>query len=137
MQLSVVPPHFVDKAWKDGAACLSEACDTSGGEIEGPQLKMMLSRGERTLVRLDDEDKAVGWGVFRIDPLPNMRVLHIAELVCRNAHFERFFDELESWAKQAGCIEVRWSAKEAQARLYRIRLKRNIEAVYTTYRVKL
>lgn len=31
MNLSVVDPRFVDKAWRDGAACLAEACETSGG----------------------------------------------------------------------------------------------------------
>lgn len=135
MQLSVVDPKFVDRAWRDGAACLSEACDTSGGEITGDQLKMLLSRGERTLVALMDGDKPVGWGTWRVDQLPNVRVLHCCDLVAHNAHFEQFFDELKKAADYLGCSEIRCSCKEAQARLYRMKL--GMEPVYTTLRVKL
>ena len=135
MNLIVVPPNFVDAAWKDGASCLAEACDASGGEIEGPQLKLILARGERTLVRLDDECKAVGWGCFRVDQLPNMRVLHITDLVSHNAQFQRFFDELTNVAKSLGCSEVRCSCKPAQARLFQ--RTNGFEPVYMTLRVKL
>lgn len=135
MNLAIVDPKFVDRAWKDGAACLSEACDTSGDEITGSQLKLMLSRGERTLVALVDEGKPVGWGVWRVDQLPNVRVLHCTNLVAHNAHFERFFDELKTAAEMLGCSEIRCSAAPAQARLYRMKL--GMEEVYTTLRVKI
>lgn len=121
MKLLTVDPRFIDKAWADGASCLSEACETSGGEIEGAQLKMILSRGERTLIRMDDEGKAVGWGVVRIDQLPNMRVLMITDLVAHNAGFERFFEQIKQFASDFGCSRVRCAAGEAQARLYRMK----------------
>jgi len=133
MNLIVVPPTHVDYAWADGAVCLSEACDTSGGEIEGPQLKMILSRGERTLVRMDDEGQAVGWGAFRVDQLPNMRVLHITDLVAHNGGFECFFDEIKKVARSLGCSRVRCCAKPAQARLYR--MKAGFTPVYETLEV--
>jgi hypothetical protein len=60
IELQPVPATMIDRAWHDGASCLSEACDKSGGEIEGPQLKMILSRGERTLLRMWDGD-VLGW----------------------------------------------------------------------------
>ena len=43
ISLSVVAPTHIDKAWKDGASCLAEACETSGGEITGDQLKLIQS----------------------------------------------------------------------------------------------
>lgn len=132
MQLLTVDARFIDKAWADGASCLSEACDKSGGEITGDQLKMMLSRGERTLVRLDD-DGAVGWGVVRIDQLPNMRVLMITDLVAHNAGFERFFEQIKQFAADCGCSRVRCAAGPAQARLYRI--KAGFQPVYTILEV--
>jgi hypothetical protein len=135
LNLIVVPPNFVDMAWADGANCLAEACETSGGEITGDQLKLILSRGERTLVRLDDEGKPVGWGCFRVDQLPNVRVLHITDLVAHNARFQRFFDELTRIAKSMGCSEVRCCCKPAQAKLFQ--RTNNFEPVYTTLRVKL
>lgn len=133
MNLAVVDPKFVDKAWKDGASCLGEACDTSGGEITGSQLKMILSRGERTLVALMDNDKPVGWGCWRIDQHPNIRVLHCTDLVAHNARFEAFFFALKEAAALMGCSEIRCCAQPAQARLYRIKL--GMEPVYETLRV--
>ena len=121
MKLLTVDARFIDKAWADGASCLSEACDKSGGEITGDQLKMMLSRGERTLVRMDDEGVSVGWGVVRIDQLPNMRVLMITDLVAHNGGFERFFNQIKQFAADCGCSRVRCAAGEAQARLYRMK----------------
>lgn len=121
MKLQTVQPSHIDRAYADGASCLSEACEKSGGEITGDQLKMILSRGERTLIRMDDDGKAVGWGVVRIDQLPNMRVLMITDLVAHNAGFERFFSEIKQFAAECGCSRIRCAAQEAQARLYRMK----------------
>lgn len=135
MNLSIVSPNFVDKAWKDGASALAEACELTN-EVTGSQLKMMLSRGERTLVALMDDDKPVGWGVWRVDQHPNVRVLHCTDLVAHNADFVRFFDEVKKAAEYLGCSEVRFCpGGDAQARLFSAKLK--AEPLYTTYRVKL
>lgn len=135
MNLVPIPAHQIDAAWADGAHCLGKACETSGGEIEGPQLKMLLSRGERTLIRMDKYEtfehegkelksnklKTVGWGVVRVDQLPNMRVLFITDLVAPHGHFEDFFTSIKDMAQQFGCSRVRCAAQPAQARLYRMR----------------
>lgn len=133
--LKLVPAHMVDVEWKAGACALSKACDTSGGEITGDQLKMILSRGERSLLAILDGDKAVGWLVIRIDQLPNVRALHVCELYAPGAMFDECWEQLKSFASGNGCTEIRCSAKEAQARLYRMRFR--FEPVYTTMRVSL
>lgn len=135
MKLEPIGAHFVDYAWRDGAYKLAEACETSGGEITGDQLKMLISRGERTLVRMVEDDKTVGWGVIRIDPLPNMRVLFITDLVARRVRFEQFFGELKKMAYALGCSEIRCAAKQAQERLYK--MKCGFEPVYQIMRVKI
>ena len=134
MKLTIIDPKFTDFAWRDGASCLAEACELVD-EITGDQLKMILSRGERILVRLDGDITGIGWGVFRVDQLPNMRVMHITDLVAHNAHFELFFEELKKLAEAFGCSRIRCSTKEAQARLYRQKL--GFKPVYTTLEVML
>ena len=134
LKLSIIQPQFIDFAWRDGADCLAEAC-TTVDEITGDQLKLILARGERTLVRLDEDGKAVGWGCFQIDQLPNLRALHISVLVCHNAEFHRFFEEMKQIARTLGCSEIRCSCKPAQARLFK--RTNNFESVYETLRVKL
>lgn len=122
MHLSIVPSSHVDKAWADGAACLAKACETSGGEITGDQLKMLLARGERNLVAMVDEGKPVGWAVFRIDQLPNLRCFYITDLVAPHANFPAYFEQVKEMAAGYGCSRVRFAAKPAQARLYRNKL---------------
>lgn len=121
LMLTPVPAHLIDAAWKEGASELARACDTSGGEIEGPQLKMILSRGERTLIRMESDGKTVGWGVVRLDQLPNMRVLFVTDMVAPNAQFQTFLGELKQLAAQYGCSRVRCAAKPAQSRLYQMK----------------
>lgn len=123
MNLVHVPAHQIDFAYRDGADCLSKACDSSGGEITGDQLRMILARGERMLLRMDKDGATVGWGVVRVDQLPNMRVLFITDLVAPHGHFEDFFTSIKDMAQQFGCSRVRCAAQPAQARLYRMRCK--------------
>lgn len=117
MELQIIPAIQIDRAWIDGASCLSEACDKSGGEITGSQLKMILSRGERTLIRMWDGEVR-GWGVVRVDQLPNMRVLFITDLVAHNGGFQRFFEAIKQLARDLGCSKIRCAAGKAQERLY-------------------
>jgi hypothetical protein len=135
MQLIPVPATHIDIAWRDGASALSLACDTSGGEITGDQLKMLLSRGERTLIRMEAEGAVVGWGVVRIDQMPNLRVLFITDLVAPHGHFERFFTAIKEMAASLGCSRIRCAAKPAQERLYR--MKCGFKAVYSILEVDL
>lgn len=134
MELLQVPHTHIDHAWREGASKLADACATSGGEVTGDQLKLMLARGERILMRMQEEGETKGWGVVRIDQLPNVRVLHVCEMYAPNIGFERFFDRLKDLALASGCSELRCSAAPAQARLYQI--KCGFEPVYTTLRVQ-
>lgn len=121
MFLEVIPSTHIDKAWGMGASSLARACDASGGEITGDQLKMILARGERTLIAMRRGESIDGWGVVRIDQLPNMRVLMVTDMVAPHGRFQEFLDELKKFADAHGCSRVRCAAKPAQARLYESR----------------
>jgi len=116
MALVHVPSKFVDYAWKDGAYLLGESCVE---ECTPDQLKTLIATDQRYLLRMDDDGKAVGWGCFKIDQLPNMRVLFVTNLYARGAHFERFFDDLKKIARDFGCSKIRHAALPAQARLFK------------------
>lgn len=130
MNLIQIPSHFVDQAWSDGANILGESCTD---ECTPDQLKMVLARGERQLVRMDVEGNAVGWGVYKVDTYPNMRVMHISNMTAHNGHFERFYGQLKALGQSLGCSRIRCCAKPAQARLYQMKL--GFEPVYQTLEV--
>lgn len=132
IRLLMVAPHHVDRAWKDGASSLVEACEE---ECTIDQLKMLCSRGERNLVRMDRDDKTVGWVVYRIDSLPNLRALHVTNLVARKAKFEEFYPQLVRLAKDTGCSQIRCSAKDAPASIYMKKL--GFVPVYTTLKAEV
>lgn len=134
-ELKHVPAAFIDQAWRDGAHKLAEACATSGGEVTGDQLKMMLARGERNLIAIVDGSTKCGWLVSRIDQLPNVRVLHVCELYAPGSMFAECWEQLQEHARSNGCSEIRCAAKPAQARLYRMRF--GFEPIYETLRVTL
>lgn len=137
MKLVPIQTTMIDFAWfRDGANQLSEACETSGGEVTGDQLKLLLSRGERTLLRMEnDAGEGVGWGVIRVDVLPNFRVLHACEMVAHNANFETYLQELKGIAASLGCLRIRACAKPAQARLYKQKI--GMRPVYETLEIQL
>lgn len=120
IELKQVPKAFVCKAWADGAHKLSEACDASGGEITGDQLKLILMRGERFLLSLVRDGEVVGWGVVRVDDLPNVRVLMATDLYAPGADYPEFFQALQGLAAENGCTKIRCAADAVRARLYRM-----------------
>jgi hypothetical protein len=136
MKLQPILSTHIDKAWAEGASALADACKESGGEITGDQLKMILSRGERTLIRMvADDESTAGWGVIRVDQLPNLRSLHITDLSASNGHFEQFFTAIKAMAETLGCSRVRCAARPAQARLYRMRC--NFKPVYQIMEIEV
>jgi hypothetical protein len=121
MLLKAVPPALIDKAWRQGASKLGEACDTSDGDITGDQLKMILSRGERTLLAMTRGESVDGWGVVTVDQLPNIRVLFVSAMYAPGARFQEFFEQLRLYADANGCSEIRCAADAVRARLYQIK----------------
>lgn len=135
MHLSLIPSTHIDKAWADGAHLLSEACETSSGDITADQLKMLLLRGERTLFAGVKDEKPIAWGVVQIDILPNKRVCNVCLVWARNGLYQEFVEQVEEFAKSNGCSELRCSAKQAQSRLYQIKF--GFEPIYEVLRKEL
>ena len=139
LKILIVPPTHVDYAWEDGASALHEVCRLVD-EVTESQLKLILSRGEKTLAQLVDNGKIVGWVCWVINTLPNKRVLHVSGIVAHNAESERFFPNLNEIAVLCGCSGIRYSAPPAQARMNRMKAKAlGMQAVdlYTTYEVNV
>lgn len=133
MGLFAVPPAFIDRAWKDGAHNLAKACDRAKDEITGDQLKMMLSRGERTLMGLSVGGETVGWAVVEVQQLPNVRVLYVYSLYAPH-HSLDVYALMKQQAIDAGCSFIRGSVDEFNERLW-TRVK--AQKVYSVYQIEV
>ncbi len=136
MKLIPISPTFIDVAWKEGASCLIESTKVSEDEVTVEQLKYILFKGERTLLKLVDDTGTIrGWVVVKIQQFPNKRSLFITDLVCKNSNFERWMPLLKDIAVREGCSSIRCVAKPGQARLYKHRL--GFRSLYETLEVSI
>jgi hypothetical protein len=133
MHLTIVPPAFIDRAWKEGASNLALACDRAREEITGDQLKLILSRGERQLARLAEADEAIGWAVITDQQLPNIRALYVWSLYAPG-HSLDMYDQLKRVALETGCSVIRGAVDEANERLWQ-RVK--AQKVYSVYQIEV
>lgn len=133
MKLLHIPAQHVDKAWSDGAHNLSEACKWASREVTPDQLKMMLARGERTLLGLQVEGKFVAWAAVQVQQLPNIRVLYVYSIYAPGSTGPDAFRLLADTARAEGCSSIRGACSEQVARLW----ERKFEAkrLYTTMEI--
>ena len=82
---------------------------------------------------MDAVDAVRGWGVVRVDQLPNVRVLFVTDLVAHNGKFHTFFAAIKDMARSLGCSKVRCAAGQAQERLYS--MKCGFKPVYSILEV--
>lgn len=127
MELVLVPATHIDQAWRDGAHKLSEACDRVD-EVTADQLKLILARGEQTLVALQDGERFRGWAVINFEQLPNKRVLFIYSLYAPGVTDE-FTALLVELAGKSGCSALRASVDNANKRLWERKI--NVRHVYS------
>ena len=135
MELFVCAPHEIDRAWAEGAHKLSEACKWAGREITPDQLKMLLSRGERTLIGLRDQGKINAWFAVQVSQLPNIRILYVYALQGAGACCAEGHRLLSQFAQANGCSTIRGAVRPSMMRLLRQRF--GADALYTTFEVPL
>ena len=133
MNIFQVPVEFIAKAWRDGAHNLSEAVEKAQGEITTDQLRMILMRGERSLLGVSDGEKTVAWLVVGIQQLPNVRVLYVYSIYAPGGTYKAAFDMLAGYAKAAGCSEIRGACSDAVLKLWERKFK--AEKLYSIMRI--
>jgi len=124
MRLLIIPPAHLDRAWREGANQLAEACKWADREVTPDQLKMMLARGERTLCALeDDAGRLVAFAATQVQQLPNIRVLYIYSIFAPGATAPECFEHLAGYARHEGCSSIRGACSDAVERLWARRFK--------------
>lgn len=133
--MQIIPPKFIDAAWKDGAHLLADACEKSAGEVTPDQLKMLLSRGERVLAKITAASGAVGWLALSVQQLPNVRTLYVYAAQGPGAAGPECMDELKELAASEGCSVIRWACGPGVQRLLAARYK--ARPIYTVMEIEV
>ena len=125
--VQIVAPNNVYSVWDGNIANYLEASiNVSNGDCTLDQLKLLLVKGEQTLL-VSVDDKSVINGAMTVEFInyPNARVMFITALGGNGIVNDETFSQVESWARLQGATKVSAWAQEAQARLYKIKANFN------------
>ena len=120
--VQIVAPNNIYNVWEDVKEYLNASINVSTHDCTIEQLKMLLVRGEQTLlVSINENSKINGAMTVEFINYPNNRVMHITTLGGHGIVNDETFSQVESWAKLQGATKASAWAQEAQARLYKIK----------------
>ena len=120
--VQIVAPNNIYNVWEDVKEYLNASINVSTHDCTIEQLKMLLVRGEQTLlVSVNENSKLNGAMTVEFINYPNNRVMHITALGGHGIVNNETFSQVESWAKMQGATKASAWAQEAQARLYKIK----------------
>ena len=124
--VQIVAPNNVYNVWEDIKEYLNASINVSGGDFTLDQLKLLLVRGEQTLlVSVNENNKINGAMTVELINNANARTMFITALGGNGIVNDETFSQVEVWAKMQGATKASAWAQEAQARLYKIKANFN------------
>jgi hypothetical protein len=124
--VQIVAPNNVYNVWEDIKEYLNASINVSGGDFTLDQLKLLLVRGEQTLlVSVNENNKINGAMTVEFINNANARTMFITALGGNGIVNDETFSQVEVWAKMQGATKASAWAQEAQARLYKIKANFN------------
>lgn len=120
--VQIVVSNNIYSVWEDVKEYLNASINVSTHDCTIEQLKMLLVRGEQTLL-VSINEKGVLNGAMTVEFInrPNSRIMFITALGGHGIVNDETFSQVESWAKMQGATKASAWAQEAQARLYKIK----------------
>jgi hypothetical protein len=124
--VQIVAPNNVYNVWEDIKEYLNASINVSGGDFTLDQLKLLLVRGEQTLlVSVNQNNKINGAMTVEFINNANARTMFITALGGSGIVNDETFSQVEVWAKMQGATKASAWAQEAQARLYKLKANFN------------
>ena len=124
--VQIVAPNNVYNVWEDIKEYLNASINVSGGDFTLDQLKLLLVRGEQTLlVSVNENNKINGAMTVEFINNANARTMFITALGGSGIVNNETFSQVEVWAKMQGATKASAWAQEAQARLYKLKANFN------------
>ena len=124
--VQIVAPNNIYAVWDEIDSYLNASINTATGDCTLEQLKLLLVRGEQTLlVSINDAGKVNGAMTVEFQNLPNNRIMFITALGGNGIVNDETFEQVENWARMQGATKVSAWCQEAQARLYKLKANFN------------
>ena len=124
--VQIVAPNNVYHVWEDIKEYLNASINVSGEDFTLDQLKLLLVRGEQSLlVSVNETNKINGAMTVEFINSPNARTMFITALGGSGIVNDETFSQVETWAKMQGATKASAWAQETQARLYKIKANFN------------
>jgi len=124
--VQIVAPNNVYHVWEDIKEYLNASINVSGGDFTLDQLKLLLVRGEQSLlISVNKNNKINGAMTIEFINSPNARTMFITALGGSGIVNDETFSQVETWAKMQGATKASAWAQEAQARLYKLKANFN------------
>jgi hypothetical protein len=124
--VQIVAPNNVYHVWEDIKEYLNASINVSGGDFTLDQLKLLLVRGEQSLLISVNKNNTIN-GAMTVEFInsPNARTMFITALGGSGIVNDETFSQVETWAKMQGATKASAWAQETQARLYKIKANFN------------
>lgn len=121
-QMQIVSPNYIHQIWDMIEMFLNTAIVAGLDDYNVDQLKMLLIEGRQTLFVFIEDEKIIGALAAEVISYPNNRVVHTSVLGGKDVFDENTIKQYEDWARSQGATKIRAFAKDAQARLYRMKM---------------
>lgn len=119
LQIFLVPPTHVDKAWKEGACKLATGLLRYSPECTPDQLKYRLARQELLLLSAARKGETPeAWAAVSFVQYPMFRCMCIYSIFAPRLSIPYMFEQLKEFAALNGASAIEGQADEAVARLW-------------------
>ena len=121
-QLQIVSPNYIHQIWNQIETFFDRAMLAGTDDYNVDQLKMLLTEGRQTLFVFVEDEKIIGALSAEVISYPNNRVVHTSAVGGKGIFDENTIKQYEDWARSQGATKIRALAKDAQARLYKMKM---------------
>lgn len=125
-QLQIVHPNYVHQIWDKIETFFDRSMQAGTDDYNVDQLKMLITEGRQTLFVFVEDEKIIGALTVEMINYPNSRVAYTSAIGGKGLFDENTIKQYEDWAKSQGATKIRAFAKDAQARLYKIKMGFNV-----------
>ena len=121
-QLQIVSPNYIHQIWNQIETFFDRAMLAGTDDYNVDQLKMLLTEGRQTLFVFVEDEKIIGALAVEMINYPNSRVAYTSAIGGKALFDENTIKQYEDWARSQGATKIRAWAKDAQARLYKMKM---------------